>query len=227
MITYKDIINSHKEGGFDRAGCAVIVPVGEFNFDFCHRLYNYDEGEFFFCRKAGLNFVISHLKQSADMNTWKEMVRACSLLGARKFLFLGNGTSVTGADGLDGIVVSDHVDLSGGNPLIGLNDDTFGTRFPDMTGMYDKSLNDQIVEVAQEYGLILSEGVLMVPKQMNNLTDLEERALAAGETSVLSQDVYAGAITAKHAGTKSNAIIFFDDIDLKSCLYIADRLFRD
>ena len=59
----------------------------------------------------------------------------------------------------DLMLITDHINFSGSNPLIGENDERFGPRFPDMTETYDRSLRDLTKKLAGEMGIPLREGV--------------------------------------------------------------------
>src|SRR5690606_25280440 len=59
------------------------------------------------------------------------------------------------------MLIVDHINMFGTNPLIGPNEEEFGVRFPDMTEAYDKELRALAEEVARERGLTLRQGVYM------------------------------------------------------------------
>ena len=59
------------------------------------------------------------------------------------------------------MLITDHINAFGTNPLIGHNDDRFGPRFPDMTDVYKKYFRDIAKEVAKEYGISYREGVYL------------------------------------------------------------------
>ena len=59
----------------------------------------------------------------------------------------------------DLMLITDHINFAGNNPLIGANDERFGPRFPDMTEVYDRTLNDLARRVAASLSIPLREGV--------------------------------------------------------------------
>ena len=59
----------------------------------------------------------------------------------------------------DLMLIADHINLLGDNPLIGPNDDRLGPRFPDMSAPYDAALRALARDVARERGITLREGV--------------------------------------------------------------------
>jgi purine-nucleoside phosphorylase len=87
-------------------------------------------------------------------------VRVLGSLGVRSMVF----TNAAGGINLElergGLVlISDHINLQGCNPLVGPNDDSLGTRFPDMSEAYSKCYREVAQTVAKELGIPLSEGV--------------------------------------------------------------------
>ena len=59
----------------------------------------------------------------------------------------------------DLMLITDHINFAGNNPLIGVNEERFGPRFPDMTEVYDRTLNDLARRVAASLSIPLREGV--------------------------------------------------------------------
>ena len=60
------------------------------------------------------------------------------------------------------MIINDHINLSGTNPLIGRNLDEFGPRFPDMSEAYNKDLRNKVLEAGQDLGLNLKQGVYVM-----------------------------------------------------------------
>lgn len=59
----------------------------------------------------------------------------------------------------DLMLITDHINLTGNNPLIGPNNDELGTRFPDVSEVYNKELRNIVLEVAEEQGTKMQQGV--------------------------------------------------------------------
>ena len=74
------------------------------------------------------------------------------------------------------MLISDHINLQGANPLIGPNDEALGARFPDMTEAYSKAYRAIARKVAQENGITLHEGVYAALSGPNYETPAEIRA---------------------------------------------------
>lgn len=60
------------------------------------------------------------------------------------------------------MMIQDHINFSGSNPLIGKNPDEFGIRFPDMTNVYSKKYQEQLKELSLKEGIKLEEGIYMM-----------------------------------------------------------------
>ena len=79
----------------------------------------------------------------------------------------------------DLVVIEDHINLMGDNPLIGLNDDRLGPRFPDMCQPYDLALVDRVLEVARRENIVAHKGVFVAVAGPNLETRAEYRFLRA------------------------------------------------
>ena len=171
-----------------------------------------------------LNFKIILLDNGANVKTWREAVRSAIKDGAERFLLVGRGVPTRRSEKSKGIVVVDQINVSGQNPLVGPNDEEFGTRFPDMTDLYSPKLTTDVLIASQKAGLVLQKGILLVPASMTSSTSLEEQLIAQNEIAALSQDVFAGAITVRHAGRQCAGIILFSDIDGEQLGQLLTRL---
>ena len=171
-----------------------------------------------------LNFKMILLDNGANVKTWREAVRSAIKDGAERFLLVGRGVPTRRSEKSEGIVVVDQINVSGQNPLVGPNDEEFGTRFPDMTDLYSPKLTTDVIIASQKAGLVLQKGILLVPASMTSSTSLEEQLIAQNEIAALSQDVFAGAITVRHAGRQCAGIILFSDIDGEQLGQLLTRL---
>jgi purine-nucleoside phosphorylase len=73
------------------------------------------------------------------------------------------------------MVISDHINLLFGNPLIGQNDESLGPRFPDMSEPYSRELIDLAMKVALEQGIRMEQGVFVAVSGPNLETRAEYR----------------------------------------------------
>jgi len=149
-----------------------------------------------------------------DEALWRELTRAAARMGASYFVFLGRVIPMKRDELKQAWVVQDHINVSGKNPLIGPNDADFGTRFPDMTNLYDNALRALAMECTKNFGKTCGTAVCLVLQSNLRLTALEDGILSLRDDLIVSNDVYAGAITAKHLGGSSAGLIFSDGVPI-------------
>jgi purine-nucleoside phosphorylase len=105
------------------------------------------------------------------------------------------------------ILVSDHINLQGANPLTGPNDDSLGPRFPDMSDAYDKAFRARAREIARvELGLELPEGVYAGLLGPSYETPAEIRYLRAIGADLVGMSTVPEVIAARHMGIRCMAI---------------------
>ena len=101
-----------------------------------------------------------HYYESGDMQKASYPARILVALGVKRFIITNAAGCInTNWNVGDLMLISDHINLSGNNPLIGDNLDEFGTRFPDMTYTYDKNLREKLKKASAAEGIELREGV--------------------------------------------------------------------
>jgi purine-nucleoside phosphorylase len=118
----------------------------------------------------------------------------------------------------DIMAITDHINLQGGNPLIGVNDDTLGPRFPDMYNCYDKDLIALAEETALELGIKLHKGVYVSVAGPNLETAAEYRFLRGIGADVVGMSTVPEVITARHQGTKVLGFSIVTDMGLPDAL---------
>jgi purine-nucleoside phosphorylase len=100
----------------------------------------------------------------------------------------------------DLMLIDDHLNLTGTNPLVGPNDDRVGPRFPDMSEIYSRRLRDLGREAARDSRLRLQQGVYAGVLGPSYETPAEIRALAALGAHAVGMSTVHEAIVARHAG---------------------------
>jgi len=100
------------------------------------------------------------------------------------------------------IVIRDHINLQGSNPLIGHNDERFGPRFPDMTHAYDKLYRVLALEEARRLGIEVSEGVYAALTGPSYETPAEIRYLRTIGADVVGMSTVPEVIAARHMGMR-------------------------
>ena len=129
--------------------------------------------------------------------------RLMKMLGA-KILFLTNAAGGLG-DGFaagDIMMITDQLTMFVDSPLIGANVEELGVRFPDMSEIYDKKLQDILRQTAKEIGLDLKEGIYCQFKGPNYESPAEVRAAKILGASAVGMSTGCEAIAANHMGMK-------------------------
>ncbi len=131
-------------------------------------------------------------------------VRLFKLLGVRT-LVLTNACGGVNLDFKAGdlMLITDHINLSGGNPLAGPNDDDFGPRFPDMSYVYSRKLQQSMRNAASSIGLVLREGVYAMMSGPSFETPAEIRMLRVLGADVVGMSTVPEAIAASHCGVQT------------------------
>ena len=129
--------------------------------------------------------------------------RLLSMLGA-KVLFLTNASGGINKrlKAGDLLLIRDHISSFVPNPLIGQNIDELGTRFPDMSNIYDNTLCDVIKGSAEQLGIELKEGTYCQLTGPSFETPAEIKMLGALGADVVGMSTAIEAIAAHHAGMK-------------------------
>jgi purine-nucleoside phosphorylase len=100
------------------------------------------------------------------------------------------------------MVIDDHINLMGDNPLIGINDERLGPRFPDMWQPYDAQLIADAEQVARRQDIPLHRGVFVAVAGPNLETRAEYRFLRAIGADVVGMSTVPEVIVAVHAGLR-------------------------
>ena len=111
----------------------------------------------------------------------------------------------------DLMLLSDHINLQGANPLTGPNADEWGPRFPDMSEPYDAELRTLAREAALERGLPLREGVYVAVEGPNLETRAEYRFLRTIGADAVGMSTVPEVIVAQHMGLRCLAISVITD----------------
>ncbi|BBB32954.1 purine-nucleoside phosphorylase [Thermotomaculum hydrothermale] len=136
----------------------------------------------------------------------KEVVifpRIAKLLGAKLYL-VTNAAGGINSEFKPGdlMVIKDHLNLMGTNPLIGKNHSEFGPRFPDMTDAYSPNLRKLLFEIGDQLGIELQSGVYAALTGPSYETPAEIKMLQALGADAVGMSTVPEVIAARHANLK-------------------------
>jgi purine-nucleoside phosphorylase len=130
-------------------------------------------------------------------------VRVLASLGVKSIVFTNAAGGINLKLQRGGLVlISDHINLQGSNPLVGSNDDSLGPRFPDMSEAYSARYREIARQAAKELGIELSEGVYAAMLGPSYETPAEIRYLRAIGADVVGMSTVPEAIVANHMGVR-------------------------
>ena len=146
-------------------------------------------------------------------------VRVLKTLGAEMFVVSNacGGMNPQYRQG-DIMVIEDHINLLGINPLVGINDDRLGPRFTDMCEPYDEKLINLALEVAQKENFVVHKGVYVGVLGPNLETRAEYRFLRGIGADVVGMSTVPEVLVAVHCGMKVLGLSIITDMALPDAL---------
>ena len=164
-----------------------------------------------------------HMYEGYDLKQITLPVRVMNALGAG-LLVVSNacgGMNPFYKSG-DIMLIDDHINLLGDNPLIGINDDRLGPRFPDMCHPYDQSLIEAALKTARKHDIVAHQGVFVAVSGPNLETRAEYRFLRAIGADVVGMSTVPEVIVAVHSGMRCVGFSVITDMCLPDALEPAD-----
>jgi purine-nucleoside phosphorylase len=145
----------------------------------------------------------AHFYEGHDLRTVTFATRVIGRLGV-KVLILTNAAGGVNVDLTPGMlmVMDDHINLLGTNPLVGPNEDRFGVRFPDMTEVYSRRLRGIADAVALAEGLRVGHGVYVAVHGPSYETPAEIRFFRTIGADAVGMSTVPEAIVARHMGVE-------------------------
>ena len=197
------ILGSGLGGYADTLEGAVQIPYGEIP-GFLVTTVEGHRGQLVAGSRAGVCVLAmqgrSHFYEGYAQDEITLPVRVMKKLGIETIIITNaaGGVNETFAEGAL-MVINDHINFSGCNPLTGPNLSEFGTRFPAMTKVYDPGLRRRVMEKAQAEGIQLTEGVYMMFSGPNYETPAEIRFARIIGADAVGMSTVPEVIVAAHA----------------------------
>ena len=143
----------------------------------------------------------AHFYEGHSLSTVTFAARVLGRLGIKTLIVTNAAGGINLKFGQGALMVmDDHINLMGTNPLIGPNDDRFGRRFPDMSEVYSKRLRGLADEAGKEAGLTLEHGVYIAVTGPSYETPAEIRAFRTLGADAVGMSTVPEAIVARHMG---------------------------
>jgi len=188
---------------------------------------DFHKGELIFGELAGKKVLAMHGRfhyyEGYSMYELVFPVRVMKMLGI-KTLLVSNACGTMNMDFRKGslMMLTDHINMLGDNPLIGLNNEELGPRFPDMSEAYSGELNEIMRQIAIDKNINLNEGIYVaVPGPMLE-TRAEYRYLRRIGADVVGMSTVPEAIAARHMGLPCAAVSVITDECDPDNLAVAD-----
>ena len=200
----------------DRIEDAIVIPYQDIP-NFTTGKAQGHRGQLVYGKHMGKTVVILagrfHYYESHDMQETTFPARVLIELGIKRFII----TNACGCVNLNYhagqlMLIRDHINLSGDNPLIGDNLDEYGPRFPDMTYVYSRDLRRKLRTKALASGIELPEGVYVMFTGPSFETPAEIRMARVIGGDVVGMSTVPEAIVASHAGIEVIGIAFLSNM---------------
>ena len=145
----------------------------------------------------------AHAYEGPNHDTVKTYVRTLKLLGCNYFLATNASGSLREDVGPGELMlITDHINMQPGNPLVGPNDDQFGPRFLPLDNAYDHSMREKLLMIAQQEHITLNQGVYLAVLGPNYETAAEIRAFRILGADAVGMSTVPEVLVANHCGMK-------------------------
>jgi xanthosine phosphorylase len=149
----------------------------------------------------------AHLYEGGDPDELRTPVRALRAAGAEVLVLTNAAGSLRAEVGPGSVMaITDHINLTGANLLVGPNDEGIGPRFPSLRDAYDPALLDALRAAAAETGVRLAEGVYLAVSGPSFETPAEIRAYRTLGADAVGMSTVQETILARHCGLRVAAI---------------------
>ena len=186
--------------------CDFAIPYNEIP-NFIRSTVKGHKGRLVFAEIEGKKVVMmqgrNHYYEGHTMQEITYPIKVMKKLGVKN-LILTNAAGAVNENfkPADLMLITDHINYMGSNPLIGPNDETLGERFPDMSEIYKKELRDLAETCANELGIELQKGVYFASSGSSYETPAEIRMAKIIGADVVGMSTVPEAIVANYCGMK-------------------------
>ena len=145
----------------------------------------------------------AHSYEGANNDTVKTYVRTLKLLGCDYFLATNASGSLREEVGPGELMlITDHINMQPGNPLVGPNEDEFGPRFLPLDNAYDQGMREKLLMLAHKENIMLHQGVYLSVLGPNYDTAAEIRAFRIMGADAVGMSTVPEVLIANHCGMK-------------------------
>lgn len=199
------VLGSGLGGLADRIEEASIIPYAEIP-HFMHSTATGHKGNLIFGTLGGRHVVAMqgrfHYYEGYTMQQVTFPVRVMKLLGVKNLLVSNAAGGINNTFHVgDLMIIRDHINMLP-NPLIGKNDESFGTRFPDMTRAYDREFIKHVEAIAEEHRIPLKKGVYVGLTGPSYETPAEYAFYGKVGGDAIGMSTVPEVVVARHAGLR-------------------------
>jgi xanthosine phosphorylase len=145
----------------------------------------------------------AHSYEGDNHDTVKTYVRTLRLLGCSHFMATNASGSLREEIGPGELMlITDHINMQPGNPLVGPNDDEFGSRFFPLDNAYDQGMRKKLLQIAHKESITLNQGVYLSVLGPNYETAAEIRAFRIMGADAVGMSTVPEVLVANHCGMK-------------------------
>lgn len=184
--------------------CRLQIPFGDIPF-FSVPTAPGHEGILYIGQRAGHSVIVlsgrCHYYEGFTMDQVVFSIQVLARMGVRR-LIITNSTGLINRNFAPGelMLIRDHFNLTGNNPLIGPNQPSLGERFPDMSDLYNRRIRKEILAECNRQGISLHEGIYAMMTGPSYETPSEIHVLGLMGADVVGMSSVPEAIAAKHTG---------------------------
>ncbi|MBQ3641439.1 purine-nucleoside phosphorylase [bacterium] len=193
-------------GDFADSFNGIVIPYSEIpGFESSH--VQGHKGQLVFAKVNGKNCVMMqgryHFYEGYSMQVVTYPVKIMKKLGVKTLIVTNAAGAITKTyTPGDLMFITDHLNFMGTNPLIGKNDDTLGTRFPDMSEIYSKELINKAEKIAERLGINYQKGVYVATTGPSYETPAEIKMYGILGGNAVGMSTAPEAIVANYCGIK-------------------------